>query len=284
VENDTAPLSSGPQSASEKSARFQINIYQIAGDDMFRGHRIDGTGWHWSWAPWQREWMDETHNKFAYRCLPLTIANQTGWWVYNPVGFTAIWNGRREPGSVGFLFDSGQNLWSGWVNNQFGHGVITWNTPFLFRTRPEGSRLLVSGPINSFKHGIQPLTAIIESDWMSMSFTMNWKITAPNVTVRFDQGEPLFQVIPLATNLCANLESADVTYRKLGDDPEVYNAYQAWNEARLKFHLQKASGEVKPDSWQKDYFQGRDVFGREVSSGHATKLVPPTVDYRSPKP
>src|SRR5260370_27836851 len=140
--------------------------------------------------------MDETPSKFAYRCLPLTIVNQTGWWVYNPVGFTAVWHGRKEPGGVHFLFDSDPVLWNTWINDQFGQGIITWNTPFLFRTKPAGSRLLVCGPPNHFKHGVQPLTALIESDWMSMSFTMNWKITGPNSTVRFDLGEPLFQVIP----------------------------------------------------------------------------------------
>src|ERR1041384_6747417 len=101
---------------------LQITVYQLAGDDMFVGHRVDGTGWDWAWAPWQRDWMNETYNKFAYRCLPLTIANQTGWWVYNPVGFTAVWNSKNEPGNVGFLFDAGQNERAGWGHNQCGLG------------------------------------------------------------------------------------------------------------------------------------------------------------------
>lgn len=262
---------------------MEIDIYQVAGDEMFRSRRGDGTGWEWSWAPWQRAWMDETPQRFAYRCLPLTIANQTGWWVYNPVGFTAVWPGGAEPGRVHFLFDSGQELWSRWVNNQFGQGIITWNTPFLFRTKPEGSRLLVGGPANYFKDRVQPLTALIESDWMSMSFTMNWKITAPNVTIRFDVGEPLFQVVPLGINVCSDLEGATVRYRKLTDDPEMAQAYQTWSDNRLRFHQQKKDGAVRADDWQKDYFQGRDVLGRQVASGHATKVAPPKVEYLSPK-
>lgn len=266
------------------NSRFEISIYQIAADEMFQGHRIDGTGWDWEWAPWQRDWMDETPSKFAYRCLPLTIANQTGWWVRNPVGFTAVWRGQMEPRSVQFLFDSDQGLWSQWINDQFGNGIITWNTPFLFRTKPAESRLLVTGPVNHFKHGVQPLTAIIESDWMSMSFTMNWKITSLGGPLRFERGEPLFQAIPLAGNLCTDLEKASVRYMKLADDPEVAAAYHHWNESRLKFHQQKEAGEVRADDWQKDYFRGRDVFGREVASGHKTKVTPPVVDYRSMKP
>ena len=160
-------------------------------------------------------------------------------------------------------------------------GIITWNTPFLFRTRPEGSRLLVCGPVNQFKTYAQPLTALIESDWMSMSFTMNWKIVVPNQPVRFDAGEPLFQAIPLVSNVCSDLEAASVTYQKLTEDPEVYRAYQAWNEGRRSFHVQKAKGEVKPDDWQKDYFHGRDALGQVPATVHMTKVKPPPVRFLS---
>ena len=60
----------------------------------------------------------------------------------------------------------------------------------LFRTKPEGSRLLVCGPANYFKTNAHPLTALIETDWMTMSFTMNYKISIPHYPVRFEQGEP----------------------------------------------------------------------------------------------
>jgi hypothetical protein len=257
--------------------RLEVQIYQIADDAMLKQNRSDGTGWEWGWADWQRDWMSETPHRYAYRCLPLTIANQTGWWIRNPVGFTATWRGLNAPGNIDFRFDASGHIWKDWINSQFGEGIITWNTPFLFRTRPEGSRLLICGPINSFKLNAHPLTALIESDWISMSFTMNWKIMLPNQPVRFDQGEPLFQAIPLANNICADLESADVSYQKLADDPELYRAYSEWDQGRRRFHDQKAAGEVKPTDWQKDYFQGRDAVGRESGAHHTTKVKPPVV-------
>ena len=134
---------------------------------------------------------------------------------------------RHAPGNIEFRFDAAGELWQNWINSQFGEGIITWNTPFLFRTKPEGSRLLVCGPPNYFKRNAHPLTALIESDWISMSFTMNWKIMVPNQPVRFEQGEPLFQAIPLVSNICADLETADVSYQKLTDNPELYRAVSA---------------------------------------------------------
>src|SRR4051812_12634224 len=48
-------------------------------------------------GPPQRAWMDATTERFAYRCLPMVIANQAGWMIENPVDFTASWNGGRQP-------------------------------------------------------------------------------------------------------------------------------------------------------------------------------------------
>jgi hypothetical protein len=270
---------------------LEFDIYQIADDMFMMKNRDDGSGWDWGWAPPQRDWMDATPSRFAYRCLPLTIVNQTGLWVANPVGFTAFWGGQNHPGAVVLQFDVAGDEWKNWINDQFGMGIITWNTPFLFRTRPQGSRVLVCGPVNSFKTFAQPLTALIESDWMSMSFTMNWKLTMPHMSVRFEAGEPLFQVIPLASNVGADLEGAKVTYQRLADNPEVSRAYHDWHDGRRRFHEQKSQGEVRADGWQKDYFQGRDAIRQDYAPDHMTRVTPPPVRFapgtgpapRSPK-
>lgn len=52
------------------------------------GHRIDLRP-----APHERPWMDATDQRFAYRCLPLNIANAHGREILCPSGFVAVWNG-----------------------------------------------------------------------------------------------------------------------------------------------------------------------------------------------
>lgn len=261
---------------------FEIAIFQLFSDELFKANRTDGTGWDWSWAEWQRDWMDNTPLRYAYRCLPVTMANQMGWWIRNPIGFTAYWSGETARGQVSFKFDRDSEVWSQFIDDHFGHGIITWNTPFLIRTKPIGSRLLVCGPTNVFKHGIQPLTALIESDWMTMSFTMNWKFTASNVMIRFEVGEPLFQAIPLVGNVCRDLERAHVTYEKIVDNAEVFTAYKQWDIARRQFHQDVARSIVPSDSWQKDYFHGRGAVGSEVVAEHMTKVVPPEIHRKPP--
>jgi hypothetical protein len=281
-QEEQRPRSAPPQPApgeGEAQLPFEIEIYQLPGDETLKKHRSDGTGWDWGWAERRRQWMDDSPSHHAYRCLPLTILNQTGFWIRNPVGFSAVWNGRPEPGTVKFTFDTAGDFWSNWINTQFGLGIITWNTPFLFRTKPIGSRLLVTGPVNYFKENLCALNALIESYWISMSFTMNWRVLRPNEPIRFDLGEPLFQAIPLASNVCADIERAEVTYCRLGDNAEVAQSYMEWQQSRNQFHQQKAKGAVRPDGWQKDYFHGQDAAGRDAAPDHRTKVTPPPIHF-----
>ena len=40
----------------------------------------------------ERDWM-ELGDRRAYRCLPLSIANSSGWEYRSPISFRAFWNG-----------------------------------------------------------------------------------------------------------------------------------------------------------------------------------------------
>ncbi len=265
LEKDETVKDDKPRKGPRDQQQLELTIYQIADDSLMKENRTDGSGWEWAWADWQRAWMDATPSRFAYRCLPLTIANQTGLWVNNPVGFTANWRGDANRDSIDFEFDAADEIWKNWITNIFGSGIITWNTPFLFRTSPEGSRLMVSGPANYFKDNLHPLTAIIETDWMVMSFTMNYKMMRPNHPVRFEAGEPLFQAIPMLANACLDLEKASVHYRKLDDDPEISRLYREWDKSRTEFTQKNQAGQLKGDDWQRDYFLGRDASGRQLA-------------------
>ncbi len=47
-------------------------------------------------APVERDWMNKTGKRFAYRCLLMNIANAFGWEILNHIGFEATWNGGNE--------------------------------------------------------------------------------------------------------------------------------------------------------------------------------------------
>ncbi len=149
--------------------------------------------------------------------------------------------------------------------------MITFNLPFLFRTPPEVS-LWVKGPSNWPKHGIHPLEGLVETDWTSATFTMNWKITRPDEVVRFERGEPCCMVLPYPRGY---LEQFEPVLRSLVDDPEVASEYARWSSERTAYQAQVAAGDENAIrvGWQKDYFRGHDPGSAcPRSSSHQTKL------------
>src|SRR5262249_19521700 len=58
-------------------------------------------------APMERAWMDATDQRFAYRCLPLNIANAHGWEILAPSGFSVYWDGRAIKEAVYVIPDPG---------------------------------------------------------------------------------------------------------------------------------------------------------------------------------
>jgi hypothetical protein len=137
-------------------------------------------------APLEREWMDHTDAHFAYRCLPLNIANAYGWLILNSTPFIAQWNGESGVDSIA-IQPTGQGA-SILACSHFGYGVLTFTVNALFRTET-GYDLLVTGPFNQPKDGIQPLTGIVETDWAPSTFTMNWKFTRKSMPISFARNE-----------------------------------------------------------------------------------------------
>ncbi len=133
-------------------------------------------GWTIEPAPGKRDWMDATGEKFAYRCLPLVMANQAGWVVTCPLNFKAVWNGKSGLTDTTIQFQDGEGPNVGQIRSHFGSGIITFSMPWLFRTSP-GYGLWVRGPTNAqLKDNIIPLDGIVETDWTPYMSTMNWKV------------------------------------------------------------------------------------------------------------
>ncbi|MBC8350975.1 MAG: hypothetical protein H8E66_03255 [Planctomycetes bacterium] len=218
-------------------------------------------------APKTRRWMDDTQQRFAYRCLPLALANQAGWLICNPSSFCVRWNGGPHVRDTTLVFDDAQP--DDRISSLFGHGTITFNLPYLIRT-PQDVNLWVKGPSNWPRDGIQALEGIVETDWTSASFTMNWKLTRADHLVRFERGEPICMIVPYPRGL---LDELTPRMEKLQCNPELAESYRRWSDDRDEFHRQMAAGnrEVLERGWQKDYFQGRDP-GSERVDDHQTKL------------
>ena len=220
-------------------------------------------------APASRRWMDATPESFAYRCLPLNIANAHGWEMLAPCGFVAEWNGGTEPSAITITPDPGADPAHAPVS-LFGQGVITFHIEAIFRT-PPGWNMWVGGSPNRAKDAISPLTGIVETDWSPFTFTMNWRFTRPGVAVRFEAMEPFCFLFPVQR---AALEEFEPTFAPLAADPATAARFKAWSTERDAFHqtMQRQPPQAPADRWQKHYYRGVDVAGEMLVPDHRAKL------------
>ena len=215
-----------------------------------------------------RAWMDATPRRFAYRCLPLVIANQWGWLIKTRQRVEAIWDGSDLP--TGLVVTSpGQDRCSA-ATSLFGCGVLTFHIGYLFRT-PPGFNLHIRGPANWPKDGICALEGIVETDWAEATFTMNWKMTRPDHKVVFEADEPIAMISPVRRG---ELERFAPEFAALSDDPDIEAKYKTWSASRNLFNadLQVAGSSAQKAGWQKDYLLGRTING-DRAPDHQTAIA-----------
>lgn len=217
----------------------------------------------------QRAWMDDTPESFAYRCLPLSIANSHGWEVATPCAIEAWWDGGTGVESVHIEVEGEADPVTAPVSI-FGQGVLTFHVAGLFRT-PPGWNLWVGGPPNLPKDGLFALSGVVETDWSPFTFTMNWRFTRENHRVRFEADEPIAFLFPVER---AALEAFEPRFAPLAEAPELQAAFYDWGRSRDAFHKEMAAHPPsKPaDKWQKHYYRGVDASGCSHIADHRTKL------------
>jgi hypothetical protein len=212
----------------------------------------------------QRAWMESFGDRHAYRCLPMVMANCTGWEILCPVGFSAEWNGGDNQRDITIHADHPFPEFDDFVKSHFSQGVLTFHPGYLFRT-PESWSMWATGAPNHVKDGIQPLTGLVETDWLPFPFTMNWIFTRPG-RIRFAKGEPFCFITLIQDKV---LEEVEVVQKPLERDFELLGQYEAWRDRREDFNtrLRKQDPATVKEAWQRYYFKGE----MPVDTGPAPK-------------
>lgn len=209
-------------------------------------------------GPLKRKWMEESGR--AYKCLPLCIANQCGWVIDCPVGFSVMWDGNPSANEgITFQFDDDPARWSKMIIQRFGVGTFTIPIPYVWRT-PPGWEIFTRNPPNSYKNNCISLDAVIETEWLPYPFFQTWKIQRPNESVRFEKGEPYAFIHLININF---IKECDLYVDSMSDpiNADLKKETYKWSDKRKKFQEDWAkkieAGEKLEDDWQKDYTIGR---------------------------
>lgn len=231
----------------------------------------------------QRQWMDDTIHKYAYRCLPLQIANTTGWELLAPSDFLISWNGSNHKNGLHVHFENKSDKFA---VSTFGWGIVTIHPGYLFKSS-ENVDMLVTGAPNFYVDYMSPLTGIVETFWCPFTFTMNWKLYKPG-TFQFKKGDPLCFILPIQHDY----SSLDVDMMDINDDTEVKQKFDEWASERrivntkLDYIQQTNQGfsDMKPEQisthWEKNYYSGIDKSGNKEYN-HIVKRTFPTFEVKN---
>jgi hypothetical protein len=169
--------------------------------------------------------MNENPN--AYHCLPLVVANQWGWQVLCPTEVHVTWDGTLGAAGLRVAVDP---RFAAAIKSQFGSGIVTFSPPWLFRTAP-GWDLYVKGPSNRWKPNCVPLEGVVETWWLSYTFTLNWKLVEPG-TVVFAKGESLAQLVPIPHGTFVDARAMEAPIDLV--EPRAARELLRWREERRR--------------------------------------------------
>lgn len=219
----------------------------------------------------RRDWMDDTYNKHAYKCLPLTTANVCGWEMQLQQDVVVQWDGgnsvpRVLTGEHVIHTVDGQKYTRPVVIPSI-IGIISFATGWTVNT-PPGYSTWISGSPNYFVDGAVPLTASLPTHWWPDEWNMNWKITKENTPVVFPKGMPFmfFQFYP--DSLLPDVEFAVENY---WDKPELMEKRKSYGDAKM----QKLQDE--PWTWMGSIRTGLNEKGERIgpkAERHVTLDVP----------
>jgi len=188
----------------------------------------------------RREWMDNTANKHAYKCLPLTSANVNGWELelQQDVMVQLDKGGGVPEGQVPrvlrgehrtFPSDAQDSVYERPIVQQSIIDTVSFTVGWSINP-PKGHSVLISGPPNYFVDGAVPMTALIPG-WWPDEVNMNWVITKHNEPVTFPKGMPFmfFQIVK--DDL---LPSVTFNIRNAWDDQNHMDSRISYNDAKYK--------------------------------------------------
>lgn len=136
-----------------------------------------------------RDWMDNSLDKHAYKCLPVTLANCLGWSFSLPEDISFILHSSTD--TVEIL--SGEKYSSVDRTN----GTISFISGITIQSDIPESLLIMPVP-NQFIDGVSPFTSIINTSVLKAPIPSAWKITRHDEVISIKSGTPIAAIIPIS--------------------------------------------------------------------------------------
>ena len=161
----------------------------------------------------KRQWMEETFDKHAYHCFPVSLSNGLGWGISYPEDISFIWDGISESSDGHVKILKGHSyVYTGRAN-----ATISFITGLLIKTPPNLSMMAMPVP-NWPIDGVWPFTTLISTSFFKGEFPLAWRITRPNVEITIPANTPVASLMPISLGELNNSEAVLKHYTDLPAD------------------------------------------------------------------
>jgi hypothetical protein len=208
--------------------------------------------------PATRQWMDESAEKHAYTCFPLTLTNRLGWGVSFPEDIVFVWDGIDDttPDHVKIL--KGQK----YANSKRGNATVSFTTGLIFKTDDKTTLLTMPVP-NQFIPGTQCFTTLISTSFYLPELPIAWKLTEANKEITIPAGTPIAAILPIS------LTSLQNEYELSVDNSPIDQEY--WEEIQMYGKAAEEAG-YGFRNWSNRYKKAVDYNNNPVGA-HETKTI-----------
>ena len=205
----------------------------------------------------KRSWFDSNF----YRCIPLTIGNQYGFVIKNTVPFEVVWNSGPAGNDVHIFYKKDEDR-SAYpiMYGHFGSGILTLETPFVFRT-PPGVNIMTINPPNFVVPNMTVMTGVVEADNLRYTFTFNLKIQVPHVRIAIPADTELAAFIPIPRYFADKFDL--VKAENLFNDDICKEEILAYKDAEKNRHELQSKYDNPTQRADSFYSRGIDVYGNK---------------------
>ncbi len=157
--------------------------------------------------PVKRWWMDETYEKHAYSCFPVTLTNRFGWGISFPEDISFIWDGISDASDSHVKVLSGQK----YTGLQRANATVSFDSNLKFKTDKNLS-MLVMPPSNYFVNGATCFTTIMSTSFFEGPIPIVYRITEPNKIITIKANDPVCTIFPISLT---ELQDSEIIFKEL---------------------------------------------------------------------
>lgn len=209
-----------------------------------------------------RTWMDETAEKHAYMCFPLSLSNRLGWGISFPEDISFVWDGITDTSSEHIKILKGHK----YATADRANATVSFRSGLIFQTDELTTTLTMPVP-NLFVRGGQCYTTLISTSFYMPELPLAWRVTEPNIEITIPAGQPVAAILPISLT---NLQESYTLEMMDGHPSSDY-----WEEVRKYGDAAQAKNGIA--DWSKMYRDAVDYNGEKVGSHEVKSLKLKTV-------